>query len=223
MKIVSVVIRAIAGILSARFEIGGNFLWLPGRERGRGMAQHGTPAATFGAAGGIRWLALGVLAATAACSSQTKPARMVPSAANTVLVDAQSRRLGTAAVVPSKAGGLLVLKLTGVPPGEHGLHLHATGACDPPSFASAGPHYNPANRKHGAKNPQGPHAGDLPNVVARPDSSIDTTLAIPGEAVGAIGSGRAAKALVLHAQRDDLTTDPSGNSGDRIACGVLER
>jgi Cu-Zn family superoxide dismutase len=166
---------------------------------------------------------LATLGAIAACSSHAKPASVVPSAANTTLIDSRGRRLGTAAVVPSKSGGLLVLKLTGVPPGEHGLHLHATGACDPPSFASAGPHYNPANRKHGAKNPQGPHAGDLPNVVARPDSSIDTTLAIPGEAVGAIGSGRAAKALVLHAQRDDLTTDPSGNSGDRIACGVLER
>ena len=168
------------------------------------------------------WL-LGTLSAIAACSGHSKPASVVPSAANTTLIDSQGRRLGTAAVVPSKSGGLLVLKLKGVPPGEHGLHLHATGACDPPSFASAGPHYNPANRKHGAKNPQGPHAGDLPNVVAHPDSSIDTTLAIPSAAVAAIGSGRAAKALVLHAQQDDLTTDPSGNSGDRIACGVLER
>jgi superoxide dismutase, Cu-Zn family len=168
------------------------------------------------------WL-LGTLGAITACSSHSKPADVVPSAANTTLIDSQGRRLGTAAVVPSKSGGLLVLKLTGVPPGDHGLHLHATGACDPPSFASAGPHYNPTNRKHGAKNPQGPHAGDLPNVVARPDSSIDTTLAIPAEAVSAIGSGTAARALVLHAQRDDLMTDPSGNSGNRIACGVLQR
>jgi Cu-Zn family superoxide dismutase len=168
------------------------------------------------------WL-VAAIGAAAGCSGHSKPPRVVPSAANTTLINAQGRRLGTAAVVPSKSGGLLVLKLTGVPPGEHGLHIHATGACDPPDFTSAGPHYNPANRKHGAKNPQGPHAGDLPNVVARPDSSIDTTLAIPAEAVSAIGSGPAARALVLHAQRDDQMTDPSGGSGDRIACGVLER
>jgi len=180
-------------------------------------------AAIFGAMGSAGWLALATLGTTVACSSQSKPAQVVPSAANTVLIDAQSRRLGTAAVVPSKSGGLLVLKLKGVPPGQHGLHLHATGACDPPNFGSAGPHYNPANRKHGTKNPQGPHAGDLPNVLARPDSSVDTTLAIPAAVVSAIGSGPAARALVLHAQPDDLTTDPSGNSGDRIACGVLQR
>jgi Cu-Zn family superoxide dismutase len=174
-------------------------------------------------AGWSAWYLLAALGAIAACSGHSKPARVVPSAANTTLIDAQGRRLGTAAVVPSKSGGLLVLKLKGLPPGEHGLHLHATGACDPPGFTSAGPHYNPANRKHGAKNPQGPHAGDLPNVVVRPDSSIDTTLAIPSAAVSAIGSGAGARALILHAHRDDLVTDPSGNSGDRIACGVLER
>jgi len=167
--------------------------------------------------------ALAAAATVGACSGHSKPARVVPSAANTVLVDAQSRRLGTAAVLPSKSGGLLVLKLTSVPPGQHGLHIHATGACDPPTFASAGPHYNPGNRKHGARNPQGPHAGDLPNVVARADSSVDTTLAIPAGVVSAIGSGAGAKSLVLHADPDDLATDPSGNSGARFACGVLQR
>lgn len=186
------------------------------------IARPDTPA-IFGTMGSVGWLALATLGATAACSSHSKPAQVVPSAANTVLIDAQNHRIGTAAVVPSKSGGLLVLKLKGVPPGQHGLHLHATGACDPPNFASAGPHYNPANRKHGSRNPEGSHAGDLPNVLARPDSSVDTTLAIPAAVVSAIGSGAAAKALVLHAQPDDLTTDPSGNSGDRIACGVLQR
>jgi superoxide dismutase, Cu-Zn family len=179
-------------------------------------------AAVFGAARS-GWRLLVAIGGIAACSSHAKPAVVVPSAANTTLIDSQGRRLGTAAVVPSKNGGVLVLKLTGIPPGEHGLHLHTNGACDAPGFASAGPHYNPANRKHGAKNPEGPHAGDLPNVVARADSSVDTTVAIPGAVVTAIGSGSAAKALVLHADPDDLMTDPSGNSGARIACGVLQR
>lgn len=163
------------------------------------------------------------MAATLACGGNPKPARVVPSSANTTLVNSDGRSIGTAAVLSSKSGGLLVLKLTGVPPGTHGLHLHAKGLCEPPKFESAGPHYNPAGRKHGARNPQGPHAGDLPNVVARADSSVDTTLAIPAGVLTAIGSGAGAKSLVLHADPDDLTTDPSGNSGARFACGVLQR
>jgi Cu-Zn family superoxide dismutase len=168
-------------------------------------------------------LCLLTVAATLACGGHPKAASVVPSAANTTLVNADGRRIGTAAVLPSKSGGLLVLKLTGVAPGTHGLHLHARGVCEPPKFESAGPHYNPAGRKHGAKNPQGPHAGDLPNVLARGDSTVDTTLTIPAAVVSAIGSGAAAKSLVLHADPDDLTTDPSGNSGARVACGVLQR
>jgi superoxide dismutase, Cu-Zn family len=176
---------------------------------------------TYAAPRAASWLLL--LALTAACAGHGKQPQVVPSAANTVLIDSGRRRLGTAAVLPSKAGGLLVLKLHGIPPGEHGLHLHATGACDPPGFTSAGPHFNPTNRKHGARNPQGPHAGDLPNVSVRADSSVDTTLTVPAGVVAAIGSGAGARALVLHARADDLVTDPSGNSGDRIACGVLQR
>jgi superoxide dismutase, Cu-Zn family len=179
-------------------------------------------APRLAAARATRRLWLTVTAALA-CGGAQKPPQVVPSAANTTLVNGAGRRIGTAAVLPSKTGGLLVLKLTGIPPGTHGLHLHAQGLCEPPKFESAGPHYNPAGRKHGARNPQGPHAGDLPNVVARADSSVDTTLAIPAEVVNAIGSGTGAKSLVLHADPDDLTTDPSGNSGARFACGVLQR
>jgi Cu-Zn family superoxide dismutase len=159
----------------------------------------------------------------AACGGPPKPAQVVPSAANTHLIDAQGRETGTAAVLQSKSGGLLVLKLWSIPPGVHGLHLHTTGMCDPPGFLSADAHYNPGKRQHGTKNPQGTHAGDLPNVVARADSTVDTTLAIPMDLVHAIGRGAAAKALVAHAGADDLRTDPSGSSGPRIACGVLQR
>ena len=130
---------------------------------------------------GNSWpLGVVTIAAVIACGGSAKPPHVVPSAANTTLINQDGRKIGTAAVLPSKAGGLLVLKLTGVPPGAHGLHLHARAVCDPPTFDSAGPHYNPAGRKHGTKNPQGPHAGDLPNVRARADSSIDTTITIPG-------------------------------------------
>ena len=159
----------------------------------------------------------------AACSGNPKPVRVVPSASNTHMIDTQGRDIGTAAMLESSSGGLLVLKLSSISPGAHGLHLHASGFCDPPGFLSADAHYNPKNRKHGTKNPQGPHAGDLPNIVARPDSVVDTNLAIPREVLGHIGAGAAAKSLIVHAGPDDQMTDPSGNSGPRIACGVLQR
>jgi superoxide dismutase, Cu-Zn family len=173
------------------------------------------------------WGRRGCMAATAlgfaiGCGGSSKPPQVVPSAANTTLINRDGRKIGTAAVLQSKSGGLLVLKLAGVPPGMHGMHLHAAGACDPPNFDTAGPHYDAGSHKHGAKNPAGPHAGDMPNVVARADSSVDTTLAIPASVVGAVGSGASARTLVLHAGPDDLLTDPSGNSGARFACGVLE-
>jgi Cu-Zn family superoxide dismutase len=175
----------------------------------------------FGGRHGAVWAV--VLGLGLGCGGSTKPPQVVPSAANTTLINRDGRKIGTAAVLPSKSGGLLVLKLTGVPPGMHGMHLHAAGACDPPNFDTAGPHYDAGSHKHGAKNPAGPHAGDMPNLVARADSSVDTTLAIPASVVGAVGSGASARTLVLHAGPDDLVTDPSGNSGARFACGVFER
>lgn len=161
------------------------------------------------------------IALSAACGGNPKPARVVPAAAHAHMIDSEGHETGTASVLQSRAGGLLVLKLRNVPPGVHGLHVHATGMCDPPGFLSADAHFNPRNRKHGTKNPQGPHAGDLPNVVARTDSTVDTTLAVPTDLLRALGPGAAARALVLHAGPDDLMTDPAGNAGPRIACGVL--
>jgi Cu-Zn family superoxide dismutase len=169
------------------------------------------------------------LAGAFGCAAGARPeastGRPVPPAATARMVNGQGQPIGTVSVVQSKFGGLLVLKLAGVPPGTHGLHLHTAGVCEPPTFASAGPHLNPAGREHGARNPKGPHLGDLPNVTARADGTIDTSLALRTELLGAdvIGSGATARALVLHARADDMSTDPSGNSGDRIACGVLGR
>jgi superoxide dismutase, Cu-Zn family len=113
-------------------------------------------------------------------------------------------------------------ELTGVPNGDHGFHIHETGACDAAAkFESAGKHFEPAGHKHGTENPEGPHAGDLMNVTADDDGKVVVDLHNANvtleQLMDADGS-----ALVLHEAADDYKTDPSGNSGDRFACGVIE-
>lgn len=175
-------------------------------------------------------LALSLAAAVAGCaagsSGSSQPsARVVTPSVSTTLINTEGKDVGTASIVQSSFGGVLVLKLSGLPPGPHGLHVHSAGKCEPPAFTSAGPHLNPDGHQHGANNPKGPHLGDLPNVTARADGSVDTTIALSPALLkpGVIGSGADARALVVHAKADDQMTDPSGNSGDRIACGVLQR
>ncbi len=113
-----------------------------------------------------------------------------------------------------------------LPPGPHGMHLHAVGKCDPPDFMTAGAHFNPAGMKHGSLNPEGSHAGDLPNLEIGPDGK--GALRLQTRSV-TLGPGAASvfdadgTALVIHAGPDDYRTDPAGNSGGRIACGVLTR
>jgi Cu-Zn family superoxide dismutase len=104
--------------------------------------------------------------------------------------------------------------------GRKGLHVHATGRCDPPGFTSAGPHWNPAGRKHGLANSAGPHAGDLPNVPVAANGTLRETVVLSGANLAALRDADGS-ALVLHAGEDDNVTDPSGNSGDRIACAIL--
>ncbi len=161
----------------------------------------------------------------AACGAPSSPPGTVAPARTAGMIDSTGNSIGSASLLESERGPLLVLKLQGVPPGTHGFHLHANGACDAPTFESAGPHHNPGNRKHGTRNPAGPHAGDLPNVRARTDGSVDTTLVLSRDltAGSALAAGAPPRALVLHAKADDMLTDPSGNSGARIACGVLGR
>jgi Cu-Zn family superoxide dismutase len=104
----------------------------------------------------------------------------------------------------------------GLAPGVHGIHLHSVGRCDGPDFKSAGPHWNPAGRQHGHDNPMGAHMGDLPNLTAGADGRAAASFTVEGDMADADGTS-----LVIHAKPDDNKTDPSGNSGDRIACAVL--
>ena len=116
------------------------------------------------------------------------------------------------------------VRVTGLPPGEHGLHLHAVGKCEAPGFQTAGAHYNPTNHRHGHLNPQGPHLGDLGNLHVAADGRGEKTVDLRGAEVR---SGLRAllapegRALVVHQGRDDETTDPTGNSGARIACAAF--
>jgi len=128
----------------------------------------------------------------------------------------------------TQVGGAVrvLVEATGLPPGPKGVHIHSVGKCDPPDFTTAGSHFNPGGKEHGALNPKGPHAGDLPNITIGPDgrgrmeSTTEqvTLLSAPNSLFDADGS-----ALVIHASPDDFKTDPTGNSGARIACGVIVR
>ena len=133
---------------------------------------------------------------------------------------ASGQEVGRARVTEVAGGLRVTVDARGMPAGTHGAHIHAVGSCDAPDFASAGGHWNPTNAHHGSMNPAGPHQGDLPNLVV--DSGGRGTIAgvVPGASMDALLDADGA-AVVIHANADDLMTDPSGNSGARIACGVL--
>ncbi len=141
------------------------------------------------------------------------------------LVDSTGAQVGVATLSDSAGSARLGVSVAGLTPGMHGLHIHAAGTCTPPAFESAGPHFNPDARKHGAKNPQGAHTGDLPNLLAGSNGSADTSFAVSTDLTRAgprFVFQPAGTAIVVHAGPDDEMTDPSGNSGSRIACGVFK-
>ena len=132
---------------------------------------------------------------------------------------------GTVALLSNGTALSLKIAVTGLPEGTHGFHLHTTGQCTAPDFTSAGGHLNPAGREHGHENPAGSHLGDLPNLEVGADGTASTTVDLDDGADGAIESlfDADGTAVVVHADPDDYRTDPTGNAGSRIACGVLER
>jgi Cu-Zn family superoxide dismutase len=139
--------------------------------------------------------------------------------------DAAGRVLARATA--EEAGGAVRVRVeaAGLAPGAYGAHIHTTGRCEAPGFTTAGPHWNPTAQQHGKDNPAGMHKGDLPNLLVGTDRRGSFEYTIPGAALGGRGGNALldadGAAIVIHAKADDYRTDPSGNSGDRIACGVL--
>ncbi|WP_235886132.1 superoxide dismutase family protein [Paenibacillus cymbidii] len=186
-----------------------------------------------------KWLAAICFAALAGCSSTTGASVMTgghdghgqhaepaaPLAAKANIINGKGETIGMAEFAETPAGVQIRLQVSGLTPGIHGFHIHAKGKCDIPDFKTAGDHFNPQMKKHGFHNPQGPHAGDLPNINVGSDGkataeAIDKRVTLvrgkPNSLLNSEGTS-----LVIHADPDDYQTDPAGNSGARVACGVI--
>jgi Cu-Zn family superoxide dismutase len=150
-----------------------------------------------------------------------------PLTAKSTLMDAKGQKVGEATLTEIPQGVKIVLKVEKLLPGVHAFHIHEKGACGAPDFANAGAHFNPFGKKHGLKSSLGPHAGDLPNLYVGPDGkgAVEVTATLVTLKEGPVNSlfHPGGTSLVVHAYPDDDFTDPAGNAGPRIACGVISK
>ena len=170
-----------------------------------------------------KWRACAVFSALC-LSSGTAHAMSHEMKARADIKDAAGKSIGTATLTEQKDGVKVKLKVSGLAAGKHGFHIHETGTCTPPDFKSDGGHYNPFKKHHGMENPAGKHAGDFPNLEVKKDGTAEVTVIATG---ATLKKGPASllkpggTAIVIHADPDDYKTDPAGNAGDRVACGVI--
>ena len=136
------------------------------------------------------------------------------------LINSSGQTIGTVRAWQTEGGISFHVRAAGLAHGVHGIHVHPIGRCDPPDFASAGTHWNPTNKQHGIKNPNGPHAGDMPNVEVAANGVLDQTVVLPNATMAQLLDADGSS-IMIHANADDYVSEPSGNSGAKIACAVI--
>ena len=176
------------------------------------------------------WHAMVLFGLTVACAPQPEPEQAEPTpkaerTAHAKLINAEGKEIGEATLREVEGGVEIRLVASALPPGEHGFHIHENGVCEPPDFKTAGGHFNPTGKQHGRENPMGHHVGDLPNITVKDDGTVEVTTIIE-EATLSEGPNSLLKpggtAVMIHEKPDDNKTDPAGNAGARIACGVIQ-
>jgi superoxide dismutase, Cu-Zn family len=169
------------------------------------------------------WICVSVMAVliSVAAVAKTQPKKVVVN-----MQDASGKSVGTVTIRSYQNGVRLHLDLKDLPPGEHAFHIHETASCVAPDFKSAGGHFNPSKAEHGLKNPKGPHAGDMENITVKGNGTSREVVEDPrvtldaGQPNSLFANG--GTSIVIHAKADDMMSNPAGNAGDRIACGVIK-
>ncbi len=172
-------------------------------------------------AAGAAMMALAIAGCASPGGEAGTSASAAAGGASAVLRMADGTEVGRAVATEAGGGIRVSVDASKLTPGAHGVHVHTTGRCDGPDFTTAGGHWNPTSRQHGSENPAGPHAGDMPNMTVAANGRGSLTFTLPSGTMAGLMDADGS-AFVVHAGPDDYRTDPAGNSGGRIACGVFE-